>query len=107
MARIPDVGVFLIYSSLVVIYGLFSWWLCGLWYRATGASKSLLLALLFLTLIMAIDNIFWLFGTVAYVNPPLPGVRQFMLTYNLWAVEKILWGVAGILVWRRLRGNNA
>ena len=99
MPKIPDLGVAAIYGSLIVIYGLFSWWLFGVWRKARhteGNGKNLLLTLMFLTAMMAIDNTVWIFGTMAYAQPPVPAIRQLIITFNVWAFEKILWGVAGL-----------
>jgi len=49
-----------------------------------------------------IDNAVWLFGTVAYLNPPSLIVRKFIVTNNIWAIEKILWGLAGLFIWKTL-----
>lgn len=103
MGRIPDIFVSIIYYFLIVVYGLFSRWLLQLWCKAKGGSKPLLLALFFLTIMMMIDSSIFIFGTGAYVHPPIPALQKWIFANNVWAVEKILWGIAGILVWRSLR----
>ena len=106
MPRIPDIGVFSIYASLIIIYGLFSWWLFGVWRKVSGSVRSLLLALMFLAVMMAIDNVVWIFGSMAYAKPIVPAIRQFIIIWNVWAFEKVLWGIAGLLVWWSLRANG-
>uniref|UniRef100_A0A6H1ZAF0 Uncharacterized protein n=1 Tax=viral metagenome TaxID=1070528 RepID=A0A6H1ZAF0_9ZZZZ len=102
MPRVPDIAVFVIYFLLAAT----SLWQAGcfavLWGRAGGRTKRFMLCLIAYAVTWAVDDVFWLFVSKAYVHVPIPSIAEWLIVNNAWVLTKgavLIASVATLIFW--------